>query len=525
MNCCKKVYFQERKDDTMKRLMAYFLMLMLSLGTVTIAYADVSTNASDWAVSSMEQAYENGLISETYLQNATSNITREAFSEMIIAFCEEITNTEIMPHGESPFEDTNNPDVIAAYEIGIVGGLDTGLFAPDNSLTREQLAIMLVRAIAYCGLDLTPVARYNDFVDTVTLYETSQKAINKLYGSKILSGDGDGYFYPHRQLTVQEAVSALWKAFQYTDENILASVIVENMTPSVVEIEEVEEVAVETVAPSLEMIYDTVSIAGCELRLLMDIEDVIDDWGEPDRIDSTIYGLDRYIYINDYEDYFFVTVDRDEVVEIFTLSPNFEYLGTLGDGTSGDIRYLDYISTLHHSAIIASETTQAKIALDYAGNIGGLTLQTKSLAETPSFSAAYTLTLQTALEQELYEIINVKRNLLGLELLTINENLHNAALSHSNDMAANDYVDYNNIDGKTPFQRMAEEGVSFTAASELVSQQRGDVIATYQDWIRTAAKNSLFTDVSMNSFGIGVVKKSNDLFVTVDFCQIVDNGV
>lgn len=512
----------------MKRLVACLFMLTLCLGMAITAYGEVTTNASEWAVTSMEQSYESGLIQEEFLYDAKSNITREDFSEMIIAFCEEITNTQINAKNESPFTDTNNPDVIAAYEIGIVGGLDSGLFAPENSLTREQLAIMLVRAISYCGLDLTPVAKYNDFTDTSTLYETSQKAINKLYGSKILSGDGDGSFNPHRELTVQEAVSALWKAYQYTDENVISSAIVESVAPVIADLEDNNEEDVTTTTDSAvltDMTFDTVSIDGVNLSLLMDIDEVVADWGEPDRIDDTIYGFKRYIYLNDYEDYFFVTVDSGEVVEIFTLSPDFEYLGTGGNGTSGDIRYLDYISTLHHSAIITSDDTSAKIALDYAGNIGGLTLQTKTFSEIPSYTAVSTLTLQGALEQELYEIINVKRNILGLEMLAINVDLHDAALSHSNDMASNNYVDYNNIDGKTPFQRMAEEGVSFTAASELVSQQRGDVIATYQSWIRTAAKNSLIVDVSMNGFGIGVVKKGNDLFVTVDFCQVVDNGV
>ncbi len=507
----------------MKRLVTCLLMLLLCFGNSIIAYGDVTTNATAWAVDSMEQAYESGLISEEFLQDAQSNISREAFSEMIIAFCEKITDTDISAKRESPFADTTNPDVIAAYEIGIVGGLDSGLFAPDNSLTREQLAIMLVRAIAFCGLDLTPVARYNDFSDTSTLYETSQKAINKLYGSKILSGDGDGTFDPHRELTVQEAVCALWTAFQYTSDNILSDVIAEAATNAANDSDD-DEVSL-SVADPIDLIFDLVTIDGIELTLLMDVDDVVADWGEPDRIDETIYGFERYIYLNDYEDYFFVTIDGDEVVEIFTLSPDFEYLGTAGDGTSGDIRYLDYISTLHHSAIIVSDDTSAKIALDYAGNVAGLTLQTKSFSEIPSFSAAATLSLQTDLEEELYDIINVKRNLLGLEMLEKNASLHNAALAHSNDMASNDYVDYNNVDGTNPFQRMAEAGVSFTAASELVSQQRGDVIATYQDWIRTAAKNGVFIDVSMNSFGIGVVKKGNDLFVTVDFCQVVDNNV
>ncbi|WP_317856348.1 S-layer homology domain-containing protein [Chakrabartyella piscis] len=518
----------------MKRFVTCLLTTFLCVCTGMVVFADVATNASSWAVSSMEQAYAEELISDVYLQSAQSQITRAQFCEMIVSFCEELSDTEITTHKESPFSDTDDSNVIAAFEMGIVGGLEEGIFAPDNTLTREQLAIMLVRAISYCGLDLTSVAKYNDFADTVTLYATSQKAINKLYGSGILSGDGDGMFYPHRQLTVQEAVSALWKAYTYTEENLLSPAIVipETTTDATDELDlDDSDVSEETTSTSTtiddsDLEYDVMTISGKEIQLLDSASDLISVWGEPDRIDTTIHEYTRYVYINDYEDYFFVTFDGDNKIgEIFTVSQNYDYLGTSGDGTSGDIRNLDYISSLYHSGIISSSNTEAKIPLDYQGNIAGLLLQTTDFANIPTYRASYTLPLQQSLEQEFCDIINAKRAILGLEILDINENLQSSAHTHSEEMASKEYVDYTNIKGETPFQRMAAAGVAFTYASELVSGQRGDVVQTYQEWIRTAAKYTVFTDVSVDTMGVGAVKKSNNLYVTVDFCQIVDNGV
>ena len=54
----------------------------------------------------------------------------------------------------------------AAYELGIIGGTDPGIFEPNSTLTREQMAIMVARVMKTCGVDLTEKAKKNPFNDT-----------------------------------------------------------------------------------------------------------------------------------------------------------------------------------------------------------------------------------------------------------------------------------------------------------------------------------------------------------------------
>ena len=63
---------------------------------------------------------------------------------------------------ESPFDDCTDADITAAYEAGIIGGIEKGVFGPDRVLTREQMAIMIARTLKVCNIDLTaePFYRY-----------------------------------------------------------------------------------------------------------------------------------------------------------------------------------------------------------------------------------------------------------------------------------------------------------------------------------------------------------------------------
>ena len=46
-------------------------------------------------------------------------------------------------------------------------------------------------------------------------------------------------------------------------------------------------------------------------------------WGEPDRIDDSVYGLERYVYLNKYQNYFFATMQDGKIVEIFVPGTDF----------------------------------------------------------------------------------------------------------------------------------------------------------------------------------------------------------
>lgn len=496
----------------MKRMLTILLAFLMVISMGTVAFGQVQTNASNWAKSAMEKAYEAGFITEEHLQNAQGAITRQEFCEIVVLFCEQSLGRTLSPMGESPFGDTDNASVIIAYELGIVAGVEEGVFAPDNQLTREAMAIMLVRALEACDVNLLKTAKNNPFTDTGILYTASKKAVNKLYGAGIISGDVGAVFAPLRELKVQEAISAFVRAYEYYQKQSEMPSDAEATTESVVDTTDTQSENVAGVN------YKTVTIGGKKVSLGQTIEEVRATWGTETRVDNTVYGYSRYVYVNDYEAYFFVTIKDNVVVEIFTPSKQFDYLGTTGAGTSVDIKYLAYISASDHSGVVRSDETEARIPLNYEGEISGLWLQDKTFAYADNIKSAMPMTLRLMAQQEIIDFIQVKRKEAGAPLLNANERLHAISLAHTTDMIDNGYVAYNSQDGTTPFARILNAGIYFTTASELVIKQRGDVVNVYQEIIRTAAQYGSIVDSTVDTMGIGIGQKNKELYVTMDFC-------
>lgn len=105
-------------------------------------------SVKDWAKTEIEFMASlgviNGVGNDKY--NPESDITRAEFAKLIIKTLG-ITGT-----AKEPFTDVNSTnwfanDVALAYTHGIVKGKSVTLFAPEEPITRQEMAVMMVRAI------------------------------------------------------------------------------------------------------------------------------------------------------------------------------------------------------------------------------------------------------------------------------------------------------------------------------------------------------------------------------------------
>lgn len=516
------VAIKNRKGDFMRRFISGILIFLMVIGNMVLTVAAADTNADVWAASSMQTAYEKGFISQEDLLDAKSKISRLDFCKIVVQFYEQSKGVALTPQNESPFEDCADPAVVAAYEAKIISGTEPNRFAPDASLTREQLAIMLNRVLRACGLELPQSDGNLPFTDTAKLMEGSVNAIGSVWKAGILSGDEDNSFYPMRALTLQEAVVGFVNAYEYYENNapfqLPAQTPTEEPVPEIPVETEKQPEATNPPAEQVEKEYDTVYINSKPITLGATVSQLQAEWGEPDRIDATLYALERYIYIQDYERYFFVTLRNGKIIEIYTPTRQFNYLGTQGGGTTADIVEFDYISSVEHSAIIETESTHARIPLDYEGKTSGLLLQSRDYNFSNEIRSGLTMTLREDLTKEFLDLIQVKRKEQGIGLVNENLELTIVALAHSDDMVRNNYFDYTGSDGTSPFSRIQQRQISFKTASEVIIRQRGDVVNIYQQCIRTPAQINGILDSSMDSVGIGVAQKGRDLYITFDFC-------
>ena len=190
----------------MKRFMAILLAGMLSLSAAVPSFAAVATYAGKWAKPSIEFAYQQGLLTEADLQKAKSPMTRKDFCKMVMRFLNVITGKEWKAAGKTPFTDCDDADVTAAYELGIIGGTDPGIFEPNSTLTREQMCRMIENYAASQGLAFSG-AYTSDFKDEQEISPWALDCVKSLAGAGIVFGTGGGYFSPKGTATRAECAA------------------------------------------------------------------------------------------------------------------------------------------------------------------------------------------------------------------------------------------------------------------------------------------------------------------------------
>ncbi len=109
---------------------------------------NVKAISSKWAEAEIQEAEEYGLVPDSLRgTDLTQPITRAEFAAVAVKVFEKLKKAATMVGNKNPFSDCSDPDVIRAYNLGIVNGVGDGTaFAPDQLLTREQAATMLTRA-------------------------------------------------------------------------------------------------------------------------------------------------------------------------------------------------------------------------------------------------------------------------------------------------------------------------------------------------------------------------------------------
>ena len=100
--------------------------------------------------------------------------------------------------------------VMAAAEAGFVSGMDETHFAPDELITREQLAVMIYRA---AGEKLT-AEKEIEASDFSEVSEYAKEAVDALLKSGLIAGYEDGSFRPKNYATRAEAAVLISKIME-----------------------------------------------------------------------------------------------------------------------------------------------------------------------------------------------------------------------------------------------------------------------------------------------------------------------
>ena len=169
-------------------------------------------NCSDWARDYMQRAGQAGLIpSRLEDQDLRNPITRAEFAAVAAGLYEFFRGSVPEYPFENPFSDTQDPDVLRAYGLGIVNGMGDGTFAPDALLTREQAVTMLGRVYELADTNavhsgvLLPQSVLQ-FSDHSRISDYARNYVYFFVGQSIVDGMGNGTFEPQSSMTREQAL-------------------------------------------------------------------------------------------------------------------------------------------------------------------------------------------------------------------------------------------------------------------------------------------------------------------------------
>lgn len=213
----KNISYKDNGDDTYTFTMpgrnitihAEFTAIMPEIDVTTL-FADVSKEA--WYVDAVSYVVNNGLMNGygNGVFSPDDKLSRAMLAQIL--YCR-----EGRPEVEScsVFADVKSGDwyvdaVTWAASNNIVGGYGNGIFGSNDSITREQFAVMLWR---YAGSPATEIV-LDGFADADSISDYAMEALTWATQNAVMQGNGNGILNPRGTVTRAHVAQMLMNYFK-----------------------------------------------------------------------------------------------------------------------------------------------------------------------------------------------------------------------------------------------------------------------------------------------------------------------
>ncbi|MEV5847252.1 CAP domain-containing protein [Streptomyces sp. NPDC051985] len=141
----------------------------------------------------------------------------------------------------------------------------------------------------------------------------------------------------------------------------------------------------------------------------------------------------------------------------------------------------------------------------------------RTATKAPVKTAAPITTSQEAVvEAEVLKLVNEERAKVGCSALSANSSLTKLAEAFSDDMAARDFFDHTDPDGKTPWDRAAAAGIS-NLGGENIARGQATAQAVMDAWMNSEGHRANILNCDFKTLGVGVHFGSGGPWWTQDF--------
>ena len=182
--------------------------------TTVMSFVDMTDY--DWAKDAVESLASKGIVNgkKDYFFFPGDNVSRAEFVKMTVgAFG--ITGAADISFDDVLSDDWSYPYIAAAAENNIIFGIDEKTFGKDMTITRQDMAVILFRAVEKkLGKEL--ISNVNPEIrDYDKIADYAKAAVKNMSGFGIIKGMEDGSFLPDVYANRAEAAVMIYRAMNY----------------------------------------------------------------------------------------------------------------------------------------------------------------------------------------------------------------------------------------------------------------------------------------------------------------------
>jgi len=170
--------------------------------------------SSDWFFTDVMFAFNNSLMGSTSTAQMVFSPAATLSRAMLVTILYRFDGEPSVANLSNPFRDVPanqwyTDAVIWAASNKIVSGYAEGRFGPNNNITRQDFAVILVNYAGYARVTLPSVNTYNGFNDDSRIGAYARPAVIRCFQAGIIGGKPGNLFDPLGNSTRAEAAAML----------------------------------------------------------------------------------------------------------------------------------------------------------------------------------------------------------------------------------------------------------------------------------------------------------------------------
>lgn len=223
------------KVSVVKLMVGGMLLTSFTIGQAGVAFAapkDIN-NSSEYAKAAIERLVDQQIITGDEMGNFNpkSSMDRAAFTTMLVkAMGLDIITPDVSTFKDVPKNNWAYPFIETGVANNLISGMGDNSFAPKNHITREQMAVILVRGLGLSVDDIKGMGDQLTFQDKGEISSYARDAVGFAVANGLFRGDENNRFLGKNAATREQVAVVIDNFLTNKDALQQAADTIKNLT-------------------------------------------------------------------------------------------------------------------------------------------------------------------------------------------------------------------------------------------------------------------------------------------------------